>query len=216
MPPKPNKDSLPAVRPEDCTQDVLVVVSVPTCRLQLGLLAAAELPAPEPLQDAAAAPGLHLELHCSSTPAAPVSSAPVSLSPDFSCAVSLEHMLKFRKGPDVIDRLINASCDLRLCDSSSRAVLATAHVDFLPFGLGTSIEDGALPWQPAAHDQVVKVGVSGGTGQGRKACTCCMHNTPYTNRACGPHGFRYQPFVNGQGRTIRLICSPARKLPPCV
>lgn len=158
MAPKPKKDSLPSIQPEDCTQDVLVVVTVPTCRLQLGLLAAAELAAPEPLQDHAAAPAFHLELHCSSTPV-PVVCGPLSLGSDFTLAPNVEHMFKFKKGPDVIDSIINARLDIRLCDSSSKAMLATAQVDLLPFGLGSSsIEDGAMPWQPAPNDKVFKVG----------------------------------------------------------
>lgn len=145
------------MQPEDYTQDVLVVVSVPTCRLQLGLLASPALAAPEPLQDAAAAPTLHLELHYSTSPV-PVVSAPLNLEPDFTLPCNLEHMFRHKKGPDVIDRLINSSLELRLCNSSSKAVLATAAVDLLSFGLGSSrIEDGALPWQPVTTDEPFKV-----------------------------------------------------------
>lgn len=143
---------------EDCTQDVLVVVAVPCCRLQLGLLASPELAAPQPLVDAAAAPSLQLQLHYSTSPA-PVASAPVTLEGDLTLPCNLEAMFKHRKGPDIIDRLINSSLELRLCNSTSKAVLATAVLDLLPFGLGSSrIEDEALPWQPAATDEPVKVG----------------------------------------------------------
>lgn len=157
MAPKPRKDSAPSVQPEDYTQDVLVVVTVPSCRLQLGLLASPALAAPEPLQDAAAALTLHLELHYSTSPV-PVVSAPLTPESDFALPCNLEHMFRHKKGPDVIDRLINSSLELRLCNSSSKAVLATAAVDLLPFGLGSSrIEDGALPWQPVTTDEPFKV-----------------------------------------------------------
>lgn len=156
MAPKAKKDSSPAIQPEDLTQDVLVVVSVPSSRLQLGLLSSPELSAPQPLSDPAAAASLHVELHHSTS--APVVSGPLSLGPDGTLVCNLEHMFKHRKGPDIMDRLINASLELRLCNSASKAVLATASVDLLPFGLGSnSIEDGALEWQPAATNEVFKV-----------------------------------------------------------
>jgi hypothetical protein len=86
-------------------------------------------------------------------------------------------MFKFKKGPDVIDSIINARLDIRLCDSSSKAVLATAQVDLLPFGLGSSsIEDGAMPWQPAPNDKVFKVGTmimhSRDPARFNKPCCC--------------------------------------------
>ena len=158
MPPKNlKKDSIPAVQPEDLTADVLLVVSLPSSRLQLGLLASAGLPAPVPLQDASAAPALQIELH-HSTATAPVASAPLVLGPDFVLLSSMEHMFRHKKGPDIIDRLLNSTLELRLCNSSSKAVLATASVDLLPFGLGSCcIEDGALQWQPAVTDEQFKV-----------------------------------------------------------
>jgi hypothetical protein len=157
MPPKPRKDSAPSIQPEDYTQDVLVVVTIPSCKMQLGLLASPELAAPQPLEDAAAAPSLQVELHYNTSPV-PVVSAPLTLDPDFTLACNLEHMFKHRKGHDVIDRLINSSLELRLTSSTSRTVLATASVDLLQFGLGSSsIEDGALPWQPATTHEPLKV-----------------------------------------------------------
>jgi hypothetical protein len=157
MPPKPRKDSAPSIQPEDYTQDVLVVVTVHSCKMQLGLLASPELAAPQPLEDAAAAPNLQVELHYSTTPV-PVVSAPLTLGSDFTLACKLEHMFTHRKGPDVIDRLINSSLTFRLASSTSRAVLATASVDLLPFGLGSStIEDGVLPWQPTTTYEPLKV-----------------------------------------------------------
>lgn len=157
MAPKPRKDSAPAVQPEDYTQDVVVAVTVPSCKMQLGLLASPELATPQPLQDAAAAPSLQVELHYSTSPV-PVVSAPVTLDSDLTLTCNLQHMFKHRKGPDVIDRLINSSLELRLTSSTSRTVLATASVDLLLFGLGSSsYEDGALPWQPATTDEPVKV-----------------------------------------------------------
>lgn len=157
MPPKPKKDSIPAVQPEDLTQDVLLVVSVPSVRLQLALLASPELTAPQPVHDASAAPTFHLEL-LHTTSAAPIVSEPLVLGPDFVLLSRFEHMFRHKKGPDIIDRLINASLELRICNSSSKAVLASANIDLLPFGLGdSSIEGGALPLQPAATDEQFKV-----------------------------------------------------------
>lgn len=164
------------MQPEDCTQDVLVVVAIPSCRLQLGLLASPELAAPEPLVDAAAAPSLQLQLHYSTSPA-PMASAPVTLEGDLTLLCNLEAMFKHRKGPDVIDRLINSSLELRLCNSTSKAVLATAVLDLLPFGLGSSrVEDEALPWQPAATDEPVKVGSSVQVSTASSGCIAAVRN----------------------------------------
>lgn len=157
MAPKPRKDSAAPVPPEDLTQDVLLVVSVPKVQLQLGLHASPALQHAEPLQDASAAPALHVELHHSASAGAVVTAALV-LSPDFVLAPNIEHRFRHKKGPDIIDRLINATLELRVCNSSTKVVLAAAPVDLLAFGLGANaIEDDALQLQPAMTDEPFKV-----------------------------------------------------------
>eukprot|EP00878_Enallax_costatus_P033601 GHUV01037133.1.p1 GENE.GHUV01037133.1~~GHUV01037133.1.p1 ORF type:complete len:392 (+),score=150.00 GHUV01037133.1:444-1619(+) len=155
MPPKSKKDLQP-VQQEDYSQDVVLLTTVSEARLRLGLLATAEALAPEPLSDAAAAPPLYIELlHDSQAPAV---SAPATLATDFTLPVSLEYNFRHKKGPDIVDRLINASLEVRLCDSQTRVVLATAAVDLLPFGLGCNeISDNAWPLNPSATEEPVKV-----------------------------------------------------------
>jgi hypothetical protein len=121
-----------------------------------GLLAAPELLAPEPVADASAAPPLYVEL-CY-TCAAPVASAPAILTAASILPVSIEHKFRHKKGPDVVDTLINASLDIRVCNCQTKAVLASAVVDLLPFGLGSSeIQDSLLPLQPADTQDAFKV-----------------------------------------------------------
>jgi hypothetical protein len=121
-----------------------------------GLLAAQELLAPESLADAAAAPPLYVELLY--TNAAPVASVPATLTAEFTLPVNIEHKFRHKKGPDVVDTLINASLEVRVCNSQTKTVLASAVVDLLPFGLGSSeIQDGLLPLQPADTQDAFKV-----------------------------------------------------------
>jgi hypothetical protein len=120
------------------------------------LLAAPDLLAPEPLADASAAPPLYVELLY--THAAPVACAPATVTAESTLPVSLEHKFRHKKGPDVIDALINASLEVRVCNSQTKAVLATAVVDLLPFGLGSiEIQDGSLPLQPTDTREPFKV-----------------------------------------------------------
>lgn len=72
----------------------------------------------------------------------------------------MEHKFRHRKGPDIIDRLINACFELHICNSQTKAVLATASLDLLPFGLGSNeLQDSALPLQPAETADAFKVSV---------------------------------------------------------
>jgi hypothetical protein len=58
----------------------------------------------------------------------------------------------------VIDTLINASLEVRVCSSQTKAVLASTAVDLLPFGLGSNeIQDSSLPLQPADTREPFKV-----------------------------------------------------------
>jgi hypothetical protein len=121
-----------------------------------GLLAAPELLAPEPVADASAAPPLYVELFY--TNAAPVASAPATLTANSILPVSIEHKFRHKKGPDVVDTLINASLEIGICSSQTKAVLASVAVDLLPFGLGSSeIQDSLLPLQPADTEDAFKV-----------------------------------------------------------
>lgn len=122
-----------------------------------GLLATAECLAPEPLCDAGAVPPLYIELLHDSE--APVVSIPAAVTPDFTLPISLEQKYRHRKGADIIDRLINSSFEVRLCNSQTKVVVATAAVDLLPFGLGSNeMCDPALPLVPTATEEAVKVG----------------------------------------------------------
>lgn len=187
MPPKSKKDVQP-VLVEDFSQDVLLLTTVQDVQLKLvraaapstylamhwtqgmvgakvmttdclpqGLLATHELLAPEPLADASAAPPLYVELlHAN---AAPVASMPAVPTAQHNFPINLEHKFRHRKGPDVIDTLINSSLEVRVCNSQSKAVLASAVVDLLPFGLGSSnIHDSLLPLHPADTQDAFKVG----------------------------------------------------------
>jgi hypothetical protein len=188
-----------------------VVVSVPSSRLQLGLLSSPELSAPQPLSDPAAAPSLHVELHHSTS--TPVVSGPLPLGPDGTLVCSLEHMFKHKKGPDIIDRLINTSLELRLCNSTSKAVLATASVDLLPFGLGSnSIEDGALEWQPAATNEVFKVRLHlstvSGSGQGSHLRLFHLLPAGMLNSSTAP-GSAHMPAHRGCAACSSCCNSPA-------
>lgn len=180
MPPKSKKDLQP-VQQEDYAQDVVLLTTVSEARLRLvsitccclavcpgrcstpspsqGLLATAEALVPEPLSDAAAVPQLYAELlHNSQAPAV---SPATTLTNDFILPVSLEQKFRHRKGPDIVDRLINSSLEIRLRDSQTKVVLATAAVDLLPFGLGSNeIIDKAWPLIPSATEEPIKVGLS--------------------------------------------------------
>lgn len=92
------------------------------------------------------------------THAAPVACPPAALTPEFILPVSLEHKFRHKKGPDVIDAMINASLEVRVCSSQTKTVLASAVIDLLPFGLGSSkIEDSSLTLQPADTREPFKV-----------------------------------------------------------
>lgn len=122
-----------------------------------GLVATADCLAPEPVSDATAVPALHLELLHSNM--APVVSAPAAMAPDFTLPIALEQKYRHKKGPDIVDRLINSSLEVCLCNSQTKVVLARAAVDLLPFALGIQeICDTALPLVPAATEEAFKVG----------------------------------------------------------
>jgi hypothetical protein len=171
-PPKSRKDSVAApVPPEDLSHDALLVVTLSCARLKLGLLAAPGLACAEPLQDAGTAPAMHLELHHNG---AISSCGPAALSADFVLAANnmATHRFRHRKGPDVLDRILNAqrgTVEVRLVNSSSKVMLASGAVDLLPFGLGAgSIQDDALPLQPATTDEPFKA----------RTHSCCCLSSP--------------------------------------
>jgi len=110
----------------------------------------------EPVTDPGAIPALHIELQHSNQ--APVSAAIPSLSTNFTAHVGLQHNFKHSKGPDIIDRLINASLDIRLYNSLNNTLLASATLDLLPIGLGsTDFGNPSLPLQPVTSDDALKV-----------------------------------------------------------
>ena len=120
------------------------------------MLATAECLAPEPLTNAAAAPSMHIELlHNNGTP---VASPPATLASDFTLPVSMEQKFRHRKGPDIIDRLINGVLEIRLCNNQTKAVVAMTVIDMLPFGLGSAeICNSSLSLTPVATDDAFKV-----------------------------------------------------------
>jgi hypothetical protein len=129
-------------------------------------------------------PPLYVELFY--TNAAPVASAPATLTAGSILPVSIEHKFRHKKGPDVVDTLINASLDIRVCNSQTKAVLASAVVDLLPFGLDSSeIQDSLLPLQPADTQDAFKV----------CSCVACVTHSSHNNSAGRPSSQQLPGFL---------------------
>ncbi len=109
---------------------------------------------PESVTDAVLAPSLHLEM----CPAGGehVTTVSACMGSDGCYTFNCQQKFKHKKGPDIVDRLLNSKLAIRLVNSSSKAVLASAHVDLLAMGLGHNRLEAELPLTvnnaPAADD----------------------------------------------------------------